>query len=228
MIARGLIASAVAVAAMVAIALWTNGMLPDGDRIPVHYGLDGEPDRWGDRGEAMFALWFMIGITAFTALVLAAAPALTPRKENINVSERSYLMLWITVLVLMVGVTASISASMLGHDDISTRLMIGGMGALFAVIGNYLPKTRSNWVIGVRTPWTLSSETSWNATHRVTGRLYMISGALTVAAALFAPKSWLLTILLVSLIGSSLVGVVYSYFVWRGADDKIGEPDLIE
>jgi hypothetical protein len=33
--------------------------------------------------------------------------------------------------------------------------------------GNYLPKCKQNYKVGIRSPWTLDSETNWNKTHRL-------------------------------------------------------------
>ena len=40
------------------------------------------------------------------------------------------------------------------------------MGALLIIIGNYLPKCRQNYTIGIKIPWTLADEDNWNRTHR--------------------------------------------------------------
>ena len=47
---------------------------------------------------------------------------------------------------------------------------------LFIVIGNYLPKVRPNYLVGIRTPWTLTSDLSWDRTHRIGGRLFVLEG----------------------------------------------------
>ena len=49
-----------------------------------------------------------------------------------------------------------------GVEEISIYLF----GALFIVIGNYLPKCKMNATIGIKIPWTYSSEENWRRTHR--------------------------------------------------------------
>ena len=47
---------------------------------------------------------------------------------------------------------------------------------LFVGLGNYLPRIRSNWWIGIRTPWTLESEAVWRETHRLAGWTFVGAG----------------------------------------------------
>ncbi len=66
-------------------------------------------------------------------------------------------------------------------------IVVAAVCLLLIVIGNYLGKTRSMFLGGVRTPWTLSSEYSWQRTHSLAGKLFVLSGALGfVAAFMFA------------------------------------------
>ena len=89
-----------------------------------------------------------------------------------------------------------------------------GLGSLFVVLGNVLPRTRSNWFMGIRTPWTLESESVWRATHALAGRTFIAGGLITMAAAFMPPRlqPW---IAMGALVIGAFVPVVYSYFVWR-------------
>ena len=48
--------------------------------------------------------------------------------------------------------------------------------AFFAILGNFLPKLRQNYTIGIKLPWTLASEENWNKTHRLAGYLWVVCG----------------------------------------------------
>jgi uncharacterized membrane protein len=93
------------------------------------------------------------------------------------------------------------------------------IGALFIVLGNLLPRFRSNFFFGIRTPWTLSSETVWARTHRVGGYAMVMVGVLLIAAGLVATRIWL-----VASIGGSMILVllllVYSYVIWRSEQNS--------
>lgn len=226
MIRKGIIWSAVALMAMLAITLWVGANLPAGDQIPVHFDAKGNPDRYGSKSEAMMGLWIILGTTAFISIVLAGIPKIMPREANFEKLEKAYFACWISVLLLMVGVTGIIAWTMLKATSFGTagtapiRFLVIGMGLFFVVLGNYLPKTRSNWVIGIRTPWTLSSETTWQKTHRITGRLFLAAGVFTVILALFAPPVVSILISAGSTLAVIIIGVFYSWRVWRTAEDR--------
>ena len=79
---------------------------------------------------------------------------------------------------------------------------------MFIVIGNYLPKARQNYTIGIKIPWTLSDEDNWNRTHRLAGYLWMIGGIFLIIGALtgFVKINLVLAIILLMI----LVPCIYS------------------
>jgi uncharacterized membrane protein len=85
---------------------------------------------------------------------------------------------------------------------------------MLIVLGNYLPKSRSNFFAGVRTPWTLSSEYSWEHSNRLFGRLLMMSGAATLAALLVLTAKLATMILVGMVLASAAASLVMSYVYW--------------
>ncbi len=55
------------------------------------------------------------------------------------------------------------------------------LGIFFLVFGNYMPKCRQNYTVGIKLPWTLEDEENWNHTHRMAGWLRMLCGILVIA-----------------------------------------------
>jgi len=88
------------------------------------------------------------------------------------------------------------------------------MGILFAVIGNYLPKTRMNSTMGIKIPWTYSSEENWNATHRFGGKVWM-AGGIAIALCALLPHVWAVTAMLVLVLVLCFVPMIYSYRYYR-------------
>lgn len=108
----------------------------------------------------------------------------------------------------------------LGEDVPVAPLVLGAIGLLLLVTGNYLGKVRSNFFLGIRTPWTLSSEHVWNRTHRVGGRLFAGVGLLVLATLPLSHvvSAWVLAVGL----GAITLGLAaYSYVLWR--QDPTGE-----
>lgn len=184
-------------------------------RMPTHWSMAGEVDGWMDRpwGAFLLPLMLLVGLGMFHLL-----PRIDPRGANYAKFKGTYEILIITTMVFLLGAHLVILAIALGNDISVTRVMPIGMGILFIVIGNLLPRTRSNWFVGVRTPWTLSSDRVWERTHRFGGRLFVAGGALIVLSALFAPDLTQRVLIGVSVVVS--VGVLgYSYVIWRNDPD---------
>ena len=116
---------------------------------------------------------------------------------------------------LMVYVQIMIAAPALGWN-LGIDLLLAGMGVLFLMIGNALPKSRPSFFVGIRTPWTLTDTDNWIATHRLGGKLMMAAGAAMVIAALMplAPE-WRLWAIIAPVLAVSVVPVAYSWWLWR-------------
>lgn len=65
----------------------------------------------------------------------------------------------------------SIFGEYLGYSMMSGLLAQIFMGVVMIVIGNYLPKTHRNYIIGIRLPWTLENDENWRKTHRLAGKI---------------------------------------------------------
>ena len=79
---------------------------------------------------------------------------------------------------------------------------------------------RSTFLFGVRTPWTLTSERSWDRTNRLVGRLFVVTGIVTVITSLTGQMVLVLGVMLVMLVLSVVGGFWYSYRVWKDDPDK--------
>lgn len=88
------------------------------------------------------------------------------------------------------------------------------MGILFILIGNYMPKTRQNYTIGIKVPWALDNEENWNRTHRLAGYLWVAGGIILVILSLAGLTNPLLLIGVVLFF--TLVPTIYSWWLHAG------------
>jgi len=107
------------------------------------------------------------------------------------------------------------------------RLVIAASAGMFILVGNYMPKTRANFFFGIRTPWTLTSDTSWEKTHRLGGRMFMLAGLIGGVSAFILDGVALAFILPGLLLLIIFVLFIYSYLVWRKAEDRVTSSDYI-
>lgn len=186
------------------------------DPMPTHWNLAGEVDGWTALPWGAFLLPLML---LAAAAIFHVVPLIDPRKANYAKFKGTYEILIITIMTFMVGVHLLVLASAIGMNVSLHRLMPIGVGALLMVIGNLLPRTRPNWFIGIRTPWTLSSDRVWERTHRFGGHLFVAAGAVTVVAAVFAPRL-AIPVLIGSAVALSVGVLLYSYIIWKQDSDR--------
>lgn len=207
------LASLVLVIAMVGIAVWAASRVPDGARLPIHWDYNGNPNGFAGKWTALLV---PAGMTAAVSLLFYLLPAIEPREQHLQRSQGLVLAAWAGLLIVMALIDLTVVGGAL-HWAISVQvLMLVGVGLMYVLIGNKLGKSRSMFLVGIRTPWTLSSEEVWIKTHRLAGKLTMAAGLIMIAAA-FVPVPGrsvptLVVALVVVMVG---VPVLYSYILWR-------------
>ena len=197
-------------AAMWAFALAVYARLPR--TLPSHWNWRGEVDGWMDKPMGALLLPLVATVLVVGLNVLRRVD---PRRRNIErFSDDWRLMLNLIVLFMAVMEGATLGFALGWPVDIG-RVMMATIGLMLVAVGNYLPRIRSNWFMGIRTPWTMDSERVWRATHRVGGRVFVAGGLLISAGALLLPaeaRPWLLGPVVVAMIA---VPLVYSYVAYR-------------
>lgn len=183
------------------IVLWEK--LPD--TIATHFGMDGTPNGWSSREFAVFGMPLFLLAVHFVCIFATSAD---PKRRNM--SEKLFaLILWICPVISIL-----VSAACYAYA-LSIPLNIGGYagaftGILFLVVGNYLPKCRQNYTMGIKIPWTLADEDNWNHTHRMAGYLWMLCG-LVMLANIFLRQEWLVLAVIFTAV---VVPMVYSYIYY--------------
>ncbi len=208
------------VAVMLFFSIWAWIKLPEGVEIPVHFNLQGQPDRYAGKFEGLLLMPLLaMGLTGLMMLI----PRIEPRQEHRSDSSAANAITVVTGVLFLAVVHYSIIAIAVGKTvDIVTIVMIM-MGILFIVMGNYLSKTRSNFFFGIRTPWTLSSELAWRKTNRLGAWLFVFYGVSFIIGAIIG-NSWLLIGLIGTLLIVSLVILpIYSYRISKKDSADRGE-----
>jgi uncharacterized membrane protein len=196
----------------IAMSLAAFPHLPD--RVPIHWGWDGEPNGWAGRPFGAFAIpLLMVGFV----VLFRVLPGADPRKDNYEKFLSSYDFIAISVVSLCFAVHCVSLGMALGLPLPVERLGPGMVGAFYIGMGNVFPRLRSNWWIGIRTPWSLSSDTNWARTQRIGGYLFVASGVLLLADAA-APSHWMNRIALGGAIGAPVCAMVFSYAASLNAD----------
>ncbi len=181
------------------------------ERMPTHWNMHGEIDGWSSR---LWGAWLIPLLLPVMWGIFKALPHIDPRKENYAKFASTYE--WIVALVmgfllLMQGI---VLAAATGHAVPMERVIPAGVGLMFLVLGNLLPRARPNWFVGIRTPWTLSSDRSWERTHRLGGYVFVLIGLAMIATAFMTPVRGLVILpFIVAPVVVVLIG--YSYIIWK-------------
>lgn len=198
---------------MLLIATWAWNQVPDTQLIPVHYDINGLPDRYGGKFEGLLVMP-LIGV--ILTVLFAVIPRIEPRSEHLNQSEKAYSMTALSTIGILFSLhTATVLQVVLGWQINIGTVALVGVSLLLVVMGNYLSKVRSNCSFGIRTPWTLASERSWNKTHRLGGRLLFLLGVSGAIVTLVSANAFSVILILVGTISITIFLVVYSYLVWK-------------
>ena len=172
----------------------------------MHWGPSGEVDGWGSR--AMFVFGIPAIMLAVQWLCVLATGADTKQKNHS--AKMVTLVLWIIpVIEILMSIITYMTA--LGHGIRVEIIIPAFFGLLMMVLGNYMPKCKQNYTIGIKIPWTLDSEENWYKTHRLAGWVWTIGG-LAVFATAFTGIFW---IPLAIMFPMTIIPVIYSYCLYR-------------
>lgn len=189
---------------LVGVILWQN--LPA--TLPSHFDLEGRSNGFSSKPMVVFAIpLLMLALHLFAILVTS----LDPKSHNVA-SKVKHLIYWI-IPVTSGMVQLSVYGSVLGFMNNVTQIGLVFIGTLFLVLGNYLPKTKQNYTVGIRLPWTLDNEENWNRTHRLAGKLWVIGGLLILFNVFLRWE--MLYVLVGLLLLMVLVPTFYSYWLSR-------------
>lgn len=190
---------------LVGLILWDK--LPE--RMPSHWGVGGEVDGYSPRWVSVFAI---PGFMLVVHLICLAVTAMDPK--NGNHPEKVIDLLLCICPMMSLLVNSIVYAVAMGAEISVGTWVMAATSILFIVIGNYLPKCRRNYTIGIKLPWTLDSDENWNATHRLAGKIWVVGGFLILASS-FLPEKAAVWIYIPVVVLMAMIPSVYSYLYYK-------------
>ena len=179
--------------------------------VPSHWNIHGQVNSWQSRERAAFFVPILL-LVVWAAM--RGLPKIDPRRANYAKFQPTYDFVIAAVLTMVALVHLAVLAYALGLPILIHRIAPVLLGLMLIAIGNQLPRARSNWWFGIRTPWTLSNDRVWERTHRVGGYVMTLIGVLAIVSSFFAAEVAFVTFIVVA--GAMSLGLIaYSYFVWK-------------
>ena len=184
------------------LLLWNK--LPE--KMPTHWNAEGVVDGWSSKPFAIFGL---PGIMLAVQWLCALGTGADPKKAN-HPEKVLHLVFWIIPVLnnVLLAITYAVALGKQVRIDVILPVLIG---LIFTIIGNYMPKCKQNYTIGIKIPWTLNSEENWNKTHRFAGILWVICGIVIMLTGFFG-GIWIFFGIALLMV---LAPMLYSYILHR-------------
>jgi uncharacterized membrane protein len=180
------------------------------EEIASHWGIDGQVNGY------MSKFWglFLIPIISVAMLVIfMILPVIDPMKKNIE-KFKGYFDNFVLILIIFMFYVYNLTILWnIGITFDMGQLILPAMGVLFFYTGVLMENSKRNWFIGLRTPWTISDDRVWDKSNKLGGKLFKVSGIITVLGVLVPAYGFLL--MMTSIMASVLYVTVYSYFEYQ-------------
>lgn len=180
------------------------------DMIPSHFNFSGEVDGYTSKP------LFVFGLPVFLCLlniICNYTIKYDPKNTNQNkfmMSLPKYIIAFISFFMNMLVYYKVL------YNDINISIFIPYfLGIMFIILGNYLPKCRQSYTIGIKLPWTLNSEVNWNKTHRLAGFIWVLSGIIIIVAKFIVGDNIYPFILFSLIILMVIIPTIYSFILYR-------------
>lgn len=187
--------------------IWND--LPD--RVPMHWNLKGEVDRYGDKTELLI-IPFALPLLVY--LIFLIVPLIDPKNKIKEMgskysSVKVLLTAFMSILAIFIIYTAK------NESIYNPNFIFLFIGIMYVLLGNYFKTFKPNYFIGIRTPWTLENEEVWKATHELAGKLWFAGGLMVVLACVSLSKDYILYLFIAITIIITIIPLVYSYFKFQ-------------
>lgn len=160
----------------IALSVLLYNDLPD--QIAVHFDNAGNPDNYLPKALAAFGLPLLLAaINLYSHFRVTA----DPKVKNSAASLRM-LAKWLVPVASLIIMPITLFTAM-GKQVPVVMIVTAMVGLAVAISGNYLPKCKRNYTIGIKLPWTLDDEENWNHTHRFSGFVWAAGGILIIIGA---------------------------------------------
>ena len=191
---------------IVGIIFWNR--LPD--PVATHFDINNQPDGYSSKIVAVFGIPLLLTAVLWVGALVTSRD---PRHQNISPKVFTRI-LWIVPLISLIAAGAVYPYN-LGYKVDMTFCSGILLGAMFIFVGNYLPKSRQNYTVGIKIPWTLDNAENWNKTHRLAGYLWVAGGIVILFGTLAGVGPGMMIAVAAVMV---IVPCAYSFYLheWKG------------
>lgn len=208
--------------AMTALAL---SVLPD--VVGVHFDIHGNADRFGSKYELLILPLTVLVMQAVFEIVFAYLKRSLDKTDDEKVrAEATSNLKQIGIVSVVTSVVfifvnaftlyASYSSVSVSSPSVDIMKCIGIIiGLALVIMGDRMPKTRINSIVGFRLPWTMYNDVTWRKSNLFASYVMMLTGIILAICALIF-EGIVISIIIISLIiVSALICTLYAYSVYK-------------
>jgi len=181
------------------------------DQVPMHWNLNGEIDRYGNKTELIF-ISLLLPLLVYGLFLII--PNIDP-KNKLKQMGSKYQSIKVILTTFMSGLAVFIIYSAEKETLTNPNYIIILIGLLYIILGNYFQTIKANYFIGIRTPWTLENETVWKETHKLGGKMWFVGGIVIILCSLILSKGTNFTLFLIITGIITIIPLVYSYLKFK-------------
>ena len=176
------------------------------ETLPTHWGFNNKIDGYSSKFTALITTpLLLIFLNIFSCFMLDNDPK-NKDKNNFVITIGKATIPLVMLITFVISVFYGLG------KKINVMVIISiFVGFLLILIGNYLPKTKRNYTVGIKLPWTLNSDENWNKTHRLAGYFFILGGIFFLLTP-FIGNEYLI-FLTFMIIG--IIPAIYSFYLYK-------------
>ncbi|GEC87679.1 SdpI family protein [Brevibacillus brevis] len=175
------------------------------DQMVIHWGPNGEPNGFAPK---------LVGVSFIPVVMLFIFVAVRRQKQYYQKFQSSHDTILHTLMIVLLVIHSVIIAYGYGYMLNIGIFVTLILGILFVTIGNFMPRFRHNYLIGIRTPWSLASEEVWKNTHLLSSRVFFIGGILIMLTS-FLPTTIHYVLMLLIVLVTILISIGSSHYYYK-------------
>ena len=188
------------------------------DTVPMHYNASGAVDRYGSKYENyIFPVIILLMYAFYIVYTKIYTKYSTNSVEKINNNVKITTIVVTSIIAafnifqLMFLILAISKPDSTTFKDNVPFIINTVMALMLIIAGNFLPKTKRNSFIGVKTSWTESSDLAWYESNRAGGIAFVVTGILTIIESSFIRGIDSTFVMVGILLVSIAVAYIYAY-----------------
>lgn len=179
--------------------------------VPLHSNDAAQIDLWATPFEGVIFPPVLASLLYLIQLVHRRSQTMS--RHEVYVDHMAWLLMNLAIVIVCV-IYVAVLCRYFGWLTEVRRAVLLASGLGFIIIGYYLPRTKREEWIGLRTPWTLASQNVWDKTHRFAQWTFLLGG-LVIASSAWLSQSDRRIVSMFGFLLATLLPAVYSYIVWR-------------